>query len=734
MAFAEPVVLFATERNIDLWEVSIAVDGHIAVVQSGRSASVQELTGIGWAQRQVLPFPDGGVQEPGTLIMSPSVAVQGSTLAMGYPFDNRVAIWRDRGGWVLQTTIDRPEPSTRTFGDAVAIAGDRLAVGAPSTHLTLPDQRWTDGAVYLYSRHGEGGAERWVLTGTPTFPDGENALIGSSFAFSADLGLLFVGAPGYGWQGNTHAGGVYVVAIDSGIVVGVIPCPMQTSISSPDFGSSVDATGRWLVVGAPRLNVYGSALGVAYLFELTGAGYVLRQQLVDPACRGWFGASVSISQDTLVVTGRHDAVVYEQHGNQWRPVHRLRQNHVSYQEGMPAATDGNHIVTTSAGWQRESDGSWALKSEIRLTEGSTHDRFGTAVAMHGARAVVGASSDDTSTTDGGAVYVNERSGPGDWKQVARLTDSAGATGDAFGHAVAVQDDIIAVGAPAEGLGTARRGQVVVFEAAGHDWKLRARLSSPGDAADFFGTAVAVAGDVLFVGARVASVAGVDRCGAVFTYRRDNTGAVSTWAPVQVLVAPDATRSADFGAALAVSGQTLAIGAPRRNGTHGQQSGALYVATLSAGSWQVSPAVVEGAAPHAGLGASVDVQDDKIVAGAPFRSFSAGQPGYAVVVEGGHGAWTEIETLRADDPTARDLFGTCVTTDGQAVLVASGSGRPIHVFTGRAAVPEVLQAPPEAGSFGTALVLQPGGPLLVGAAHAHSPAGASTGAVYAYERA
>ena len=32
MAFAEPVVLFATERNIDLWEVSIAVDGHIAVV------------------------------------------------------------------------------------------------------------------------------------------------------------------------------------------------------------------------------------------------------------------------------------------------------------------------------------------------------------------------------------------------------------------------------------------------------------------------------------------------------------------------------------------------------------------------------------------------------------------------------------------------------------------------------------------------------------------------------
>src|SRR5690606_33974231 len=142
---------------------------------------------------------------------------------------------------------------------------------------------------------------------------------------------------------------------------------------------------------------------------------------------------------------------------------------------------------------------------------------------------------------------------------------------------------------AEGLGTARTGQVLVFEADGPAWQLRTRLRSPGDATDFFGTAVALAGDELFVGARVASVDGVDRCGAVFTYRRDTSGEVATWSPGPVLVAPDAARNADFGASIAVSGPTLVIGAPRRDGTHGQQSGAVYVATLSAGSWHVSSA-------------------------------------------------------------------------------------------------------------------------------------------------
>src|SRR5206468_571351 len=120
--------------------------------------------------------------------------------------------------------------------------------------------------------------------------------------------------------------------------------------------------------------------------------------------------------------------------------------------------------------------------------------------------------DDNSAYYSGAAYVFARSGT-NWSQQAYLKASNTGAGDEFGAAVSVCGDTLVVGAPKEDSSATGingnqddnsaddSGAAYIFVRNGTNWSQQAYLkASNSEANDFFGIAVAMAGDSVVVGA------------------------------------------------------------------------------------------------------------------------------------------------------------------------------------------------------------------------------------------
>ena len=207
-----------------------------------------------------------------------------------------------------------------------------------------------------------------------------------------------------------------------------------------------------------------------------------------------------------------------------------------------------------------------------------NDRFGYTVAIDGNTAVVGApheasngsDPDDNSAPDSGAVYVFVRSGSS-WYQQGYFKATNSDAYDQFGTAVAIDGDTIVVGANLEdGDGSSEwdnsavnSGAAYVFVRNGSTWSQQAYLkASNAEYGDFFGTRVAISDNTIVIGAN-----GEDSDGSS---QSDNSashaGAAyvfaydgSNWTQQAYLKAPNADYGDDL-VAVAIDGDTIAIGA------------------------------------------------------------------------------------------------------------------------------------------------------------------------------
>ncbi|CAG9467506.1 unnamed protein product [Pedinophyceae sp. YPF-701] len=151
------------------------------------------------------------------------------------------------------------------------------------------------------------------------------------------------------------------------------------------------------------------------------------------------------------------------------------------------------------------------------------------------------------------VYAYER---GRWRSVSELRADDGRA-SRFGAAVAADSDTIVVGAPGE---ASEAGGCFVATRAGGTWVLGARLRPWGGldvSGGRFGAAVAVSGDLAAVGAPGVA----DGAGAVFVFRRVG----GAWAGVAAVSEPRGT-SAELGASLSLAGGLLAAGGRQRSAT------------------------------------------------------------------------------------------------------------------------------------------------------------------------
>lgn len=191
----------------------------------------------------------------------------------------------------------------------------------------------------------------------------------------------------------------------------------------------------------------------------------------------------------------------------------------------------------------------------------------------------------------------------------------------------------------------------------------------GSSANYFGSAVAVSGNMLFVGAPNEMVTGHTDAGAVHVFAMGANG----WADAtQTAVITDTPVSTDgwFGAAVAASGNTLAVGEPYA----GSGKGAVVVYTEPADGWAsteppTATLTASAATSNANVGGSLAVSGDTILAGAPGESSGTGA-GYIFTMPGT--GWTTTgapdATLTASDSVSSlELGFSAALSDNTAVL-------------------------------------------------------------------
>jgi hypothetical protein len=300
------------------------------------------------------------------------------------------------------------------------------------------------------------------------------------------------------------------------------------------------------------------------------------------------------------------------------------------------------------------------------------DWFGASVAVSGSTIVVGAPAAPLNASGVGRAFVFTKTATG-WRQSAKLESLDLVGPDWFGDSVAISSRTIVVGAPAISVLSSGMGAAYVFTKTGSGWHQSAELEAPDAVAgDGFGASVAVSGDTIAVGAP----SHASKAGAVYVFTSSGKGWKSAELKGSNTVAKD-----DFGDAVAISGSTLVVGAFG----HAAETGGAYVFTKGSGGWhQAAELSGSGSISGDGFGVSVAIAGRIIAVGAGLAASAAGRV-YLFAREAA--GWRQSAQLDNPDPVDKDDFGDSLGVSGDTVVVgtfarASGAGR-AYLFNGTA---------------------------------------------------
>ncbi len=341
-----------------------------------------------------------------------------------------------------------------------------------------------------------------------------------------------------------------------------------------------------------------------------------------------FGSSVAISQDTIIVGAYFD---------------RVGRN---YRQG-------------SAHVYRWTGSQWIWEATLVAPDGVPNDNFGVSVALSGDTAVIGANHISQGSDNAqGTAYVFVREGTS-WTLQARLVASDRAASDHFGGAVAVFGNTAIIGAGGKSIGgNGNQGAVYVFARTGTTWSQEARLTaSDGATSDFFGDAVALSSSVVVVGAFGDDVATNIDQGSVYVFARSDTG----WTQQAKLTATDGEARDRFGGSVALSSNTIFVGAFTDDVNTYVDQGSAYVFAPSGVTWtqQAHLTAVVGR-PNDWFGIDIAACNDRVIVGAFWDNVSGriSQGSASTFVRSG-ATWHPESFLTAPDGTADDRFGFAV---------------------------------------------------------------------------
>ncbi len=424
---------------------------------------------------------------------------------------------------------------------------------------------------------------------------------------------------------------------------------------SDAFGFSVAIDGELMAIGAPGEDSNSTGVnsvenddgaaddsGAVYVYARdSGFWYPEAYIKADTATAGdRFGSQLALSGNTLAVSAIGDSSV---------------------------ATKSGAVYI----FVRNELGEWSQQAKLKADNAGADDGFGYALALSGDRIAIGApfedgdavginNNDNDDAADAGAVYVFERDDTNNWRQTAYIKAANNDAGDRFGNALALQDNLLAVGAPREASQSTSvnpapdnngvaNGAVYLFAADDNGgWTQTAYLKSGNNRDnDFFGASLALSNQWLAVGAPgddntafgvnppLAYSANDTASGAVYVFEQDSAGAWSQQAYIKAALTGTSNEQDLFGFDVALSGATLAVSAKDDSGVGGvnpalideaaSDAGAVYLFQADAvGNWtqthfiKASNADASGGIVADNFGFALALSGETLLVGAPFE--------------------------------------------------------------------------------------------------------------------
>lgn len=301
-----------------------------------------------------------------------------------------------------------------------------------------------------------------------------------------------------------------------------------------EFGSGVGISDDVVVVGAPREDLGEQDEGAAYVFERGNEGAwseATRLTASSPGLNDHFGTHVALENNRVLVAApffgatdlpagfRGGAVyVFERSmDGQWdetailmpktlRPDIRngLRFGFALDVDGSraligadPIQGDGQNPPGLAYVFDRSDAEGWSQAAVLNAPKGENENKFGTAVALHGDLAVVGAPGENDYA---GGAHVFERQNDGQWLQTGHLVAPDSVMRGNFGYEVAASESTVVVFAMASG-DESTPGHAYVYQRQADGWSLteRIRPSQHPDLASFDEGATMVGNRLLAAG-------------------------------------------------------------------------------------------------------------------------------------------------------------------------------------------------------------------------------------------
>lgn len=637
----------------DSFGSDVAISGDTAVVgvpgddvganQDQGSVFVFVRSGTTWSQQARL-FANDAVAGAG---FGFSVSISANTIVVGAPSVEAAYVFV-RSGTVWSQQAKLIDPGFSFFGRDVAVDGDYAAIGAGG---------FLQGTAKIFRRSGT----IWTLESSLSSGTvGEN-LFGFSVALNGST--LIIGSPDHEvcFPSCSERGAAYIY-VRSGTVWNI-----QGTIEGDSFtrglGGSVAISGNTVAIGTRGSSFTGAGGRVEIWFR---SGTTWTQQFGIAGASGErVGEGVAIDGDTVAYSKATGNKVLFRTGTAWAEQATLTS------VGKKVALSGNTLLSGSPGFVKvdfRTGATWAEQAELTAQEGLAGDRFGSSVAIDGDTAIVGVPFKDVGLNpDQGSVFVFKRIGTA-WQQEAQLSSSDGAASDRFGNSVAIVGNTIAIGAPQDNTFT---GSAYIFTRSGSAWTQRAKITAADmGVLDLFGTSVALGGNTLVVGAPLDDTATLSNSGSVYVF----TGSGAIWTQQAKLRATEEANQDQFGHDVAIDGETVAVGARFvANGPNTLQ-GAAYVFTRTGASWtQQARMLASDGQTDDNFGESIAVSGNTLAVGAPNNDLGSNlNQGAAYIFSRSGTAWTQSQILTASDGGVDDKFGISVAMQKDALLVgASG---------------------------------------------------------------
>ena len=439
---------------------------------------------------------------------------------------------------------------------------------------------------------------------------------------------------------------------------------------SDDLGYSVSVDGNTAVVGALGDE---NNRGSAYVFTYDGGAWIETAKLIpsDGKANEYFGHSVAVDGNTIVVSSIYVAYVFKYDGGTWTETDRLTPDvnlDANFWTGLASVSVSDSTIVVSTFGDEDNRGSvyvfaydgekWIETVKLVAFDGEAYDLFGYSVSIDGRTIVVGAQGDDRRR---GSVYVFTYDGEM-WAETVKLVASDGEAYDLFGQSVSISDSTIVVGAPRDGDNGRSSGSVYVFTYDGEMWTETTKLTPlDGEAFDYFGHSVSVDGRTIVVGTDRDADSG-RFSGSAYVFAYDG----GMWTETAKFIASDGEAYDFLGHSVSVSENTIIVGA------FGDENdrGSAYMFTYDGETWTETAKLT--ASDGNGyvsddFGHSLSMDGRTIVVGADKDDDSRGSA-YVFTYDGEK--WTKTTRLIASDGEAGDYFGHSMSVDGHTMIVSA----------------------------------------------------------------